>query len=608
MRPAPIFSQCVLTAFMALAINGQALSQASLMMEDRINEAKVKLADGDTTTFTIIRDAFERDQFYYMPTQPRLVDRQVDGKAEPEFHLIRFNLPDPNAPGGFSQGGILQFSAVFATPPETGDQLKATIKDAFKIEKDRQIRLAALPLKEATVSLYAPQSKEFLSAAPLGQGIAPTFATQKMVFSIPLTKIGAAVFDELTSKGKTGIGVCVVMKYQGLTPPVGYDVTVNWDQASNYLSTHDRFAARASWFGLFGASVNIDSKSILEELKTNSVVDVHQIDGEGANFDNAIQALIAQINQHLAVQLAPPDKIDPANAVAPDAGGFFGGVGYSRARVERIIKKTGTQRFTVKKRQLVDRTTVASGFIGIGATRYDWIRPKLVTDVTDTGFRNAYFLLPSIGDSEELGITQVNLQVELLDGNVQKRTETRRWTKDKGWTSLQPVPELYVAFPLDREARNLKFRETYTIVRNGRDMPLPPRERSVFDGQVAVAQPQSAVEVVVVDGSDLSFDRIDPKSTLQRAVVLLNRGDKKFGGTLVPYPKNDKFLPAKPLIWLIPTSGDGDSNIPVEAQVRFVKADGDVQWQLNGKNLRLEYPDPRGITVSLRDTDWKGGR
>jgi hypothetical protein len=607
MRPqsAVIPARSVLLAAFVLACSGPAFGQASLMTEDRINEVKVKLVDGETS-FTIVRDAFEPEQFYYIPDQPRLVERKVGDKDEPEFHLVRYNLPDPTAPGGFTQGGILQFSAILAAPPEAIEPMLEKITERFHVDKDRvRQRLAALPLKEATVSLYSPQTGTFVAAAPLGQGIAPTFATQKMAFSIPLTKVGSAVYDELI-KGKTGIGVCVTMKYQGLTPPVGYDITVHWSQLSHHYSTHDKFATRASWFGLFGASASIDSKSILEELTGNRLIDVKQIDGEGANFDTAVQAIVSQINQELAVQMAPPDRIEPANAAQPDAGGFFGGNGYTHARVERTIRKSGDQEIKVRKRQLVERATVASGYIGIGKERYAWTRDKLVTDVTDTGFRNAYFLLPSVGDSDDLGIKQVNLQIELLDGDVPKKTETRVWSKDKGWTGLQQGQGLYIAFALPQDSQKLSFRETFSIVQNRTTEIV--RHRPVFDGQIPVAQPQSAVEVVVVDGGNLSFDLLDRSSPLQRVSVRLVRGDRRTGGQLVPYAKEDKFLPPKRLVWLPPCedgSCSGEGGQPISAQISFFTAKGVVNWGQNGKNLRDLYPDPQGVTVHLRDSDWK---
>ena len=54
------------------------------------------------------------------------------------------------------------------------------------------------------VVLYTPTQGSMIAAQPQGAGIAPTFATQKMIFNVEMTRIGSDVFAELID-GNTGI-------------------------------------------------------------------------------------------------------------------------------------------------------------------------------------------------------------------------------------------------------------------------------------------------------------------------------------------------------------------------------------------------------------------
>jgi hypothetical protein len=80
-------------AFLALAIAlvicpRAAQAQASLAAEDIIDEVPVKIGNA-VEKFTVIRDAIQTDQWYYVPDQPRIAERVMSsGQREPEFALV----------------------------------------------------------------------------------------------------------------------------------------------------------------------------------------------------------------------------------------------------------------------------------------------------------------------------------------------------------------------------------------------------------------------------------------------------------------------------------------------------------------------------------------
>ncbi len=250
-------------------------AQASLAAEDKIDEVPVTIK-GVVESFTVVRDALIEEQWYYMPDRPRVFERTVDGVTEPEFALIRYQFKDPDNPQELIEGGLLQFAASLAIPPEAIPQLEKVIRQ--KTGSDKPIRLAAMPFKDATVSLYTPGEGTLLAEAPKGAGIAPTFATQKMAFSVPMTRVGSDVYDELVN-GNTGMPVVVQFSFNGLTPPAGFKVEVDWDQTHDYYSKHQKFAAQAAWKG-FGGSIDVDRQKIRETLEENKCMKVLVTEGE----------------------------------------------------------------------------------------------------------------------------------------------------------------------------------------------------------------------------------------------------------------------------------------------------------------------------------------
>jgi hypothetical protein len=117
--------------------------QASLASEDTLSEQSVTI-DGVPESFTLIRDAVAREQWYYVPNQVRLFERQFAGVTEPEFSLLRYQFPDPANTGNFLEGGILQFAATLAVPPDGLSQLKQIISSQIGVNADA-LRLSSLP-------------------------------------------------------------------------------------------------------------------------------------------------------------------------------------------------------------------------------------------------------------------------------------------------------------------------------------------------------------------------------------------------------------------------------------------------------------------------------
>ena len=589
-----------------------ASAQASLAAEDIIDEVVVKIGDV-MHRFTVIRDALQKDQWYYAPDQPRLSERVMSsGRREPEFTLVRYQFRDPANPEALAEGGFMQFAITLGLPPEAQPQMKAAIAAHAKVAPD-SIRLAALPFKDATVHLYIPKSGLLVASEPVGPGIAPTFATQKMTFAIPLSKIGSDVYDTIAN-GTTGLAAGVEFTYTGLTPPTGFTVEVDWDMAHTFLSKDEKARAEVSVMGFFGGKASGDRNKLVETLQQNKVLTITEIE-PGESGQQALQLILQRINQELLTAATPPAAVGeasaadakmPENIVKRLQSKIFGSVGYSVAIKDRRVTKKGKETVRFISRKLQERKTLASGFVGIGAYPED-VRQRLVTIVPQGPWKSAFFVLPNVGDAQEIGISQVDLEIRLNNGGTTHATQVAVWKPATGWRGIggaSAEPRSLIAFGLmdlyakDPKLKDVRF-ETATQVTLKNDV-LRVTDTLPVDDQRAIVTPLSAVKVVRVDSASLSWAGLVPDSELISATIAVRAGDKSFNTLLKPRLLDDKTAPPAAVNWVVPR------NVPVVATVTFRLKDGrTISWAQNGRNLAEGQESSGDLFLELIDADWK---
>lgn len=590
---------------------GVANAQASLAAEDIIDEVPVKIGNV-IEKFTVIRDAIQTDQWYYVPDQPRIAERLMSsGEREPEFALVRFQFKDPANPEQLAEGGFLQFAMTLGLPPEALPQLKAAIAQRAKV-KPESIRLAALPFKTAVASLYIPKSGLLVASEPVGPGIAPTFATQKMTYAIPLSKIGADVYDTLVN-GTTGLAAGIEFTYNGLTPPVGFTVTLDWDQAYTFYSKDEKIRAELSLAGWFGGKAQVDRNKLVEDMKQNKVFVIEEIDNpeNGAKY---LEMLLDRINKELLQNAIPPQNIEPAKAEEAKVSQnildklknkFFGSASYSVAIKERKQTRSGKERISFRSRKLQERKTLASGFVGVGSYPEE-MRKRLVTVVPPGPWKSAFFLLPNVGDAQEIGISQVDLEVRLKKADATHATQVAVWKPGGGWTGVGGTgPRSLLVFGLmdlatkDPGLTDVKF-ETVTQVTLKNDV-LRVTESLPVDDQRAIVTPLSATKVIRLDTTSLSWSGLVPDSKLVSANVTLKAGDKSFNALVKPRLIDGKLAPPATVNWIVPRTAP-----TVAATITFRLNDGStVSWAGNGRNLASGQENAGDLFIELVDADWR---
>jgi hypothetical protein len=463
--------------------------------------------------------------------------------------------------------------------------------------------------------LYVPHSGDLIASTPQGPGIAPTFATQKVAFSVPLTRIGSDVFDTLVN-GNTGLAVAVEFDYKGLTPAAGFTITVDWDQAYRHYSSDKQFRGEAAALGSFGLKASVDRSKVFNKLTSNRIIQVEVTEGGSFTAEKAatyVDQILARINTELTTALAPPTAVAPAQAQDPKgAEGFVdklkntltGSVGYSvTMKDERSVKK-GRERIEFRSRQMEARKTVAGGFVGIGRYPKE-VRERLVTIVPPGPWKSAFFMLPSVGDGQQAGITQVDLQVRLKHRGQPHDAQTVVWKPDAGWIGRDGKPRVVLAFGLldlrriDPQLEGVTFESVAQItVRN--DVVHVTQEFPLEGGSgVALIPPLALAKVVRVDGSRLDWKGLNAESDLQLVSVVLRSGQKSFTGRLAPRNINGQWAPPEPLVWIVPRG------VEVTAEIRFVRADGtEVPWKRNGTNLVAGQEQSSDLLVDLL-SDWR---
>ena len=607
---------------LCLLFSYQARSQASLAAEDIIDDIPVSTASGDQVSYTLVRDAVQTNQWYYMPAQSRLYEIKTagSGKPEPEFTFIKYQYNDPKNPGQLLEGGVLQF-AIVMSPDNVALQ---GLRNAL-IQKtgNQKVQLAALPLKEAHVRLVTPKG-EFIAEGTETEGIAPLMANQKMVFSLKLPKIGADVYEALVNSN-TGMGVATNFTYTGLTPPAGFTITVDWDESYKFFSKNE--VSRASISGMYSwlsgsAEYKKEKQQIIQQLQENKCIKVNATTGEGFT-DSMLYAYIDPILKKISTELFTTsdfnrrmDSMLVAASLAQDTsrrrdkdGSLLNflkiSAGKSVAIKDISLTKKGKEEVSFNIKHLVERKSIAGGFVGLGRYPQD-VRDRL-TVVVAGKWESAYFVLPPISDDEDVGVKRVAMEIKLTNKDKYYSSQVFNWTKEKGWTDKDGTTRTVAAFPLlelakdDPEMKDKAF-EVKATINVGNDVVEVMQRQQAGNSENNIALPLTLVDVVKVDPDLLSFRSLVPTAKLDFVTVSVTDGEHVKKSTLKPRSVNGTPSSPKPFFYLTPKSTNPTK--PLTANIVFALADGsNVPWKFNNKNLR--DPD-MSYEVVLRDIDYLG--
>ena len=192
-----------------------------------------------------------------------------------------------------------------------------------------------------------------------------------------------------------------------------------------------------------GAKAQIDRNKLVETLKQNKVIEIDEIDNpdNGAKY---LEMILNRINNELLEAMKPPDKVPEAAAgdATPDksildrlTGKFYAAGGYSVAIKDRKMVKKGKEEGDVPLRHLQERKTSSPPASWASAPIRRRCGAGWWTVVPPGPWKSAFFVLPNVGDAQEIGISQVDLEAAgLRKGNDTHSTQVAVWKPANGWT------------------------------------------------------------------------------------------------------------------------------------------------------------------------------
>lgn len=581
-------------------------AQASLSSSD-IENVKVSF-QGIEQTITVIRDARNFNQWYYIPNEVRLVEKPYGTQKIPEFTLLKYQFISPLDPSKYLEGGFLQFAATLELPVELFEQVKSHLQ----LKYNPSINLGPINFKSATVNAYTPvpasvgENCPILGSAVVGNGVAPLFSSQKMPFSFPFNKVGVNIIDPLINS-PTGIPVFFTFTYSGLTPPEGFTVRVHYNRIAEHYSRDERFMAQASYLGFFGASYESSSQEIFNSLISNNDIEISGIIGgtiSQQQLDNYLQPILARINSTLITLNQPPPNITPAVASNPKSSGSYFSAGYSVSskKVTELTKLEETYNFHLQ--QVVERTSVVGGFIGIGQYSED-IKNQIIIDATKDEYKTPRFVLPipiSNNVASEFGINRETVITRILNNGEEIASgsasfipnSSTEWfdnhnnvgTRSLSFSGLGLDPKKVSITELFK----LEFSSNYSLEYNS-TYPAYSNDGSINGNWF------QRFDVLEVDPSNLGFYQIDNRENLIEIKIKIYFDDMKImERSIKPSFENGVVINYSSLKYILPKF-EKISNL--KCNIKFIYKDGKTKkWIHNDQNIK-SLPEFKEGTIEL---------
>lgn len=469
---------------------------------------------------TCIQDAKDKNQWYYLPNRPRLVENQ---KKEPTFMMVKYQESDRS--GIAESGGLIQAAFSLSLPPKGLEQLAKELGKVLKVNH-KTLKIAPLDIKSSLISVYSLNGEQ-MGSEETKPALGPTLTNAAIPLQMRLHKDGAPVAEALL-EGTGGIQVLFNLEYDALTPECSIKVTADWDQMHDHFSTNTK--AVVSYSGLFySGSAQTNIQTARNTLEQNKCIKIETIGGAALSDEEitkTIEPIIEQLNKKF-FDMKAPDKISSAKAddAKPGSGKkFTGGVSFALKTEKERLK--GTYTFDLRKRHIVTKSTTVGGVIGL-SDYSEAIRNKAIVTVDPTYWKSAFYRMPPVSSALK-DVDQITLTVNIqYDGTQADGTEQQLafWTAREGWRDINNVPIIYFNFPLmstydkySKKDKNFKkklvFEQNFAInylVNNRTKEKKAGNTLPVFNGDVPLSNPMVNFTYVAIEANpdDIAWSRDD---------------------------------------------------------------------------------------------------
>jgi len=600
------------------------LAQASLASENEATITGVRNPkNGELKTYLLRRDSRNKDQWYYLPSRLRLVDKVVNGRVIPKIYHVKYQSTDKQT-GDLKQAGLLM--AVF-TYKAYDEEEAEMLRKLTSQNPGTTPRLSPLPFKTAkyqvfqlTEGLLDPKYEYKLMDGSISAG--------EVAIVVPTTDLGISVLS------KSGLPVLYNFSYYGYNPPCGGRIKGSWDNIYKFSEkTKKSGVAFKAW--IFKIGTTKTNSEVKESFKTNLNVQIEEFECEQianateANrntsesillskfLDNVINGVftkseVGQLGEITRLQAfldtaktadkAVLDKI--ASAIAQAETGL-----YASFRNRSITQtKTGNIDIKVDKYTLVERSTSLSGILSLkdypNLTEEDM--KNMVVEVNmDNDFPSGAIVLPEFFDEkwgiQSVGVTVKRTGIDIIDNTEKSWNRILNWsTTRRQWrTNNSNELEKPINFPLIG-LKDVKFAAGATIdsKKHWNTFVIPMTNLESVTGEY-IYDIRQLLSIIDIDPISLSFHRItENPSDLEYAKVKFNVGNTGAWKEVDVTPQSINGVYYKELQSLIfPKQDDREINYEITYKVRnsqqLIKVSGTLPINTEGQ------------TLYLSDTDWK---
>ena len=586
------------------------------MLQVSMLAAQVSLLPEHTISLegvTLIRDCHKAGRWYYVPERPMLLERNP-GNAEnprPAFQLVTYQSEKDSR---LYEGGVLQFSVSLKLPEDTRKKIVRALKSKFK--NSGEISLAPLPFHTAAATLYN-QSGEMTATGTQSPGLAPAFITGALPFQLKLSKFDSDMFAALVNSQTGGVGVLVSLTFDGLLPPAGFKVSIDWDQTFKHLSSSKSTRVALGGY-LCGIDIGINKSKIREELVSAGCMKVETLTSAAVSnetLEKYLDPVLVQMQKKLVEKIHSPDKIDVTNSAGADSMNkcFL----FARSSVDVTVKdirqtRLGSETFEFNQSLIVPRKTVCGTFIGIN--KYpEALKKTLVRTMPLDSWASAFLLLPGIEECQEMQITAVSMTANVVDAKgkpVSTLSDTAQWSQEGGvWKNRDGEEVASLKFPLlslfhehgnkiEQIRREYSFKVDVII-----DQQLGSRLNTVqtsyfapmFDGDLPLPPAVDLVDCIIFDFSALTFDT----RGLKKVRIAVTEGDKN---QKLEYTLTQKNSSEYAVIMLVEAARSEEKTEQILPVILFeAGSKRNIPWKNNNKDLRSLDPS---LYFMLFDSDW----
>ena len=564
---------------------------------------------------TLIRDFKNPGRWYYVVERPELVERDPANTDDPR-PAFQFMTYQAEKDENLYQGGMLQFSVSLKLAEEKKKTLVKKLRSEMKYKSKDFLEIVALPFRMAHATLY-DAGGHVLANAPQSPGLAPPYITGALPFQIKLDEFGADLYQALINAKNSGAGVLIQLAFEGMLPPAGFKVTMNYDQSYKYIKENKNFQFQiGEWF--LGASTNIDRGKIRKELVQNKCLTFESLTNEAVKeelLNKYMDPVLSRMCEEFFNKIEVPEAIDIDKSREPDLLDKCFFIPKFRVRTElkeiNLVRK-GSQTFDFNVVTVAERRTSCGTFVGINSYS-ESVKKKLVSTMPLNSGSSAFLMLPDVDSSPELNISGVSMSADVIDRTgkqVSGLTDTASWSEisPQSWKDKDGSDTYSLKFPLlalfdrhnnDLEATRKEYRFKVTVILEQKlDRLNTVRisyETPLFNGDLPLAQPVDLVQNVVFDLSLLDFDS---EEGIRKARVEVLQGNNRMQRTV-------KKTDSKTVVF-IAGAGKAFEATPLTANLFFDESkrggQRNISWQHNGEELKNLEP---GLFFLLFDSDWK---